>query len=50
MKIIKLFAPIAKQVPLITNNEAEEAIAPTESNGSPITIDLTEIFSGFSVA
>jgi nucleoside phosphorylase len=45
MKIIKLFAPIAKQVPLITNNEAEEAIAPTRSDDSPITIDLTEIFS-----
>jgi nucleoside phosphorylase len=48
MKIIKLFAPIAKQVPLITNNEADEAIAPTRSDGSPITIDLTEIFSGSS--
>ena len=48
MKIIKLFAPIAKQVPLITNNEAEEAIAPTKSDSSPITIDLTEIFSGSS--
>jgi nucleoside phosphorylase len=48
MKIIKLFAPIAKQVPLITNNEAEDAIAPASSDGSPITIDLTEIFSGSS--
>jgi nucleoside phosphorylase len=48
MKIIKLFAPIVKQVPLITDNEAEDAIAPTQSDGSPITIDLTEIFSGSS--
>jgi len=46
MKIIKLFAPIAKQVPLITNNETEEAIAPARPDGSPITIDLREIFSG----
>jgi nucleoside phosphorylase len=46
MKIIKLFAPIAKQVPLITNNETEEAIAPARPDGSPITIDLKEIFSG----
>lgn len=48
MKIIKLFAPIAKQVPLITDKEAEDAIVPASSDGSPITIDLTEFFSNSS--
>jgi nucleoside phosphorylase len=45
VKIVKLFAPISDHVPQIIDSEAEQAIAPAKSDSSPVTIDLTDIFS-----